>query len=553
MKFCAVSWLCKEAMMNRLFVLLLLLAFFCQAPYAQQRKRTQKKKPATTAVQQQKKKKTKKSAQATTNTGKKKKKGKKPAAPAGPSIKGLQNERQQLQRQIREQEQRLRKNEKDVKARLENLMVLNTEIADKKRSIETMKLDLSHLNDTIVGLDRQQTLLQEQLDQHKREYIKSLRYMHRNRSMQSKLMFILSAKNFTQMYRRALFLRHYASYQRTQGEAVIQKKAELTRVQGALLAAKDKKDQLLKRDITTHQELETTQTEQQKVVTSLQKEHKNIEALIAEQRKRDAALNAQIDKLIAEEVARAKARAEAEAKRKAEAEAARKRREELARKKAEAERIERENRRRIEEARKKEERLKAEARAAEKRERREAERRAREAERERLAAERKAAEERRAHEREMAAAKRETEAVANYNTEDRALTGNFENNRGRLPMPVVGSYQVVNSFGQYNVEGLHGVRLDSKGVNLKSQPGAGVRSIFNGEVSMVFNASGITGVIIRHGSYFSVYGNLGSVSVSRGQTVSTGQIIGSVGSGGILQFQLRKGKAPLNPLGWLRR
>ena len=57
MKFCAVSWLCKEAMMNRLFVLLLLLAFFCQAPYAQQRKRTQKKKPATTAVQQQKRKK----------------------------------------------------------------------------------------------------------------------------------------------------------------------------------------------------------------------------------------------------------------------------------------------------------------------------------------------------------------------------------------------------------------------------------------------------------------------------------------------------------------
>ncbi len=539
--------------MNRFLVILLLLVGFCLAPCAQQRKKATKK-PAATAVQQKKKPaRQKKPAQQKKPTQKKKKKKTPAATPSNPSIKGLQNERQQLQRQIREQEQRLKKNEKDVKARLQNLMVLNTEIEDKKRSIEAMRLDLSHINDTIQRLNRQQELLQAQLEQHKLEYVKSLRYMHRNRTMQSKLMFIFSAKTFTQMYRRMHFMRHYASYQRSQGEAILQKKEELTRIQSLLLGVKDKKDQLLKRDITTHQELEASQTEQQKVVNSLKKEHQNIEALIAEQRKKDAALNAQIDKLIAEEVARAKARAEAEAKRKAEAEAAKKRREELARKKAEAERIERENKRRIEEARKKEERLKAEARAAEKKRKAEADRLAREAERERREAERRAAEERRAHEREMAAAKRETESVANYNTADRAMSSNFESNRGRFPMPISGSYQIVNSFGQYNVEGLRNVRLDNKGINLKGQPGAAVKCIFTGEVSMVFNAAGITGVIVRHGSYFSVYGNLGSVSVARGQTVSTGQTLGTVGGDGILQFQLRKGKAPLNPLHWLRR
>ena len=516
--------------MNRFLVILLLLVGFCLAPCAQQRKKAAKK-PAATAVQQKKKPaRQKKPAQQKKPTQKKKKKKTPAATPSNPSIKGLQNERQQLQRQIREQEQRLKKNEKDVKARLQNLMVLNTEIEDKKRSIEAMRLDLSHINDTIQRLNRQQELLQAQLEQHKLEYVKSLRYMHRNRTMQSKLMFIFSAKTFTQMYRRMHFMRHYASYQRSQGEAILQKKEELTRIQSLLLGVKDKKDQLLKRDITTHQELEASQTEQQKVVNSLKKEHQNIEALIAEQRKKDAALNAQIDKLIAEEVARAKARAEAEA--------AKKRREELARKKAEAERIERENKRRIEEARKKEERLKAEARAAEKKRKAEADRLAREAERERREAERRAAEERRAHEREMAAAKRETESVANYNTADRAMSSNFESNRGRFPMPI---------------SGLRNVRLDNKGINLKGQPGAAVKCIFTGEVSMVFNAAGITGVIVRHGSYFSVYGNLGSVSVARGQTVSTGQTLGTVCGDGILQFQLRKGKAPLNPLHWLRR
>ena len=529
--------------MKKILLVQLLLLCFCLTSYAQQRKKVTKK-PTTSAVQKKKPAQQKKPV---VNNKKKKK----PTTNA--SIQGLQKERQQLQQKIREQERRLRDNEKDVKKRLQSLMVLNTEIEDKKRDIEATRIDLTHLNDTIELLGQQMIQLQNQLDQFKREYIRSVRYMHRNRSAQSKLMFIFSAKNFSQMYRRLIFMRHYASYQRTQGEAIIQKKNELTHVQGVLLAAKDNKDKLLKRDIRTHQELENSQIEQKKVVSTLQKEHKTIEALIADHRKRDAELNSRIDRLIAEEVARAKARAEAEAKRKAEAEAARKRKEELARKKAEAERIERENKRRIAEARAKEERLKAQARAAEKKERREAERLAREAERERLATERRAAEERRANEREIAAARRETDLANSISAEDLRLSNNFENNRGRFPMPISGSYQVVNSFGQYNVEGLKNVRLDNKGVNLKGQAGAIVRCIFTGEVTTVFNYSGSTCVIIRHGSYFSVYGNLGSVSVKRGQKIGTGQAIGTVASDNILQFQLRKGRTPLNPMQWLRR
>ena len=58
--------------------------------------------------------------------------------------------------------------------------------------------------------------------------------------------------------------------------------------------------------------MENKQTEQQEVVKTLQKEQKNIQNIIAQQKKKDAALNAQIDRLIAEEIARQKAREEAE-------------------------------------------------------------------------------------------------------------------------------------------------------------------------------------------------------------------------------------------------
>ena len=79
------------------------------------------------------------------------------------------------------------------------------------------------------------------------------------------------------------------------------------------------------------------QTEQEQMVNTLQKQQKTIQGIIDDQKKKDAQLNIEIDRLVAIEVAKAKARAEEEARKKAAAEAAakKKRDEELARKKAE--------------------------------------------------------------------------------------------------------------------------------------------------------------------------------------------------------------------------
>ena len=126
-------------------------------------------------------------------------------------------------------------------------------------------------------------------------------------------------------------------------------------------------------------------------------------------------------------------------------------------------------------------------------------------------------------------------------------------------MPISGSYIIVNHYGQYSVEGLRGVRLDSKGINIQGQSGAQARAIFDGEVASIFKVNGLSNVIVRHGTYLSVYCNLSSVSVSAGQKVSTRQSLGRIFSdpndGGrtILHFQLRKETAKLNPEQWLAR
>ena len=120
-------------------------------------------------------------------------------------------------------------------------------------------------------------------------------------------------------------------------------------------------------------------------------------------------------------------------------------------------------------------------------------------------------------------------------------------------MPITGPCRIVSHFGQYNVEGLHNVTLDNKGINIRGEQGAQARSIFDGEVSAVFSFGGTMVVMVRHGSYISVYCNLASVSVQRGQKVSTRQVLGRVGQDNILQFQLRRETAKLNPERWLGR
>ncbi len=560
--------------MNRILSILIALLLVMPAGAQQRRKTTAKKAPvaqkSARAAAPAKKQKT-----AAASAGKKGKTAQRPAVRKGKTakpaakgkgtpvytnseIRGLQNQRAQIKKKIQEQERLLKANKADVKQRLSNLLVINSEIDERKKSIEGIQREITHIEGNIDLLKAQLVTLEQQLNERKEKYVKSLRYMARHRNVQDQLMFIFSAKNLGQMYRRLRFVREYAAFQRAQGELVKAKQEQIAAKQNELKKEKGNKNTLLRKDQQEHDQLQTKQAEQQQVVTSLQKQQKAIQGIIDDQRKKDQELNATIDRLIAEEVAKARARAAEEARKKAAAEAAakKKRAEELARKKAAAEAAARENQRRIAEAREREARAKRAAREAARRdaaERERAEREARQAQAEREAAERKAEVEKRRHEREVAEVKKEESEATLYSSVDRKLSNNFVNNKGRLPIPITGKYRIVSHYGQYNVEGLKNVRLDNKGINILGSPGAQARAIFDGEVTAVANVAGTNMVLVRHGSYISVYCNLSSVLVHRGQRVSTRQALGTVGADNILQFQLRRETSKLNPEVWLGR
>lgn len=408
-------------------------------------------------------------------------------------IEELKSQRGQLQEQIKQSESLLLSTNKDVKSQLGDLALINSQLEERRKFIKAIESEMAALDADILRQEKQLKQLQADLKQKQDKYAQSVRYLRKSRSIEDKLMFVFSAENFNQMYRRLRYVTEYADYQRLQGNQLKEKQAQVEAKRKELLAAREEKTQLLAQREEERSRIETKEKQQRALVNQLQKRQRNLQAELKKQRQQSQRLNAQIDKLIEQEIAAAK-------------------------------------------------------------------RRAAEEERKRKAVAQKAADSKKKGETPSeASAKNQGKDVpmmAEY-TGNRQLSGVFEKNKGRLPMPITGSYAIVSRFGQYAVAGLKNVKLDNKGIDIKGQKGAQARSIFDGEVSAVFQFGGYTNVLVRHGSYISVYCNLSSASVKQGQKLKTHDSIGTVATDAsgntILHFQLRKETTKLNPEQWLGR
>ena len=206
--------------MRTLFTIILSLILL--APVGAQQKKTTSKKTTTTQRTNTTRKKTTttKSRQASTSrksstskqsgktgkTSKTRKSTSKAPVYTNAEIKGLQSQRAVIKKKIQEQEKLLRANRADVKKRLDNLLVINSEIDERQKNIEDIQKDITHIEGNIDLLKAQLATLESQLKDRQQKYLKSLRYMARHSKIQDQLMFVFSAKNFNQMYRRLRFV-----------------------------------------------------------------------------------------------------------------------------------------------------------------------------------------------------------------------------------------------------------------------------------------------------------------------------------------------------------
>ena len=151
-----------------------------------------------------------------------------------------------------------------------------------------------------------------------------------------------------------------------------------------------------------------------------------------------------------------------------------------------------------------------------------------------------------------------SENVFSLTPEAQKLSSSFAGNKGKLPWPVEKG-SISSSFGEHPHPELKGIVVKNNGVDIRSSANSSARSIFDGEVSGVITIPGAnSAVIIRHGEYLSVYSNLSTVSVKKGDKVTTRQKIGNVytdteESVTELHLEIWKGTAKLDPAGWLAR
>lgn len=427
-------------------------------------------------------------------------------------VKQLENQRKKALEEIEMTSQLLNETKISTRSSLNRLNLLSKQILSRKKVISILNQEIGGIDSQINGMRREIGRLEGELKTKQKNYGKSVRGMYKRRSSQDKLLFILSADNFAQSIRRMRYLKEYADWQKRQAIDISEKQKEIELKRSTLEKTRSEKQALLGVRETENKKLENEESTQKTEVQQLNKKQRDLQAQLKKKKQQAEALNQQIEKQIALEIAKA----EEEAR--------------LAREKAERERAEK-------------------ARIAREERKRKAE-----------ASGKKYVEEKEEPAPEPIREERVADVKGGYamTREEKKLSDNFANNKGRLPYPVTGRHTIVGTFGEQQHQDLKYVRTNNSGIDIQTSPGADARAVFNGEVTRVFVVPGYNNsVIIRHGNYLTVYSNLSQVYVKAGDRVSTRQSIGKIftdsedGNATILHFQLWKEKTKLNPAPWL--
>ncbi len=150
----------------------------------------------------------------------------------------------------------------------------------------------------------------------------------------------------------------------------------------------------------------------------------------------------------------------------------------------------------------------------------------------------------------------ETSTKIILTSEGKVVSDNFKANKGKLPWPVEKGF-VSLGYGDQPHPIYKSLIVHNSGIEITTDQGANAKAVFGGEVISVMVLSPVNkAVMIQHGDYFTVYQNLSSVNVSKGDKVSIKQTIGKIRTNGdsgktVLKFTISQNTTYNNPSGWL--
>jgi murein hydrolase activator len=410
----------------------------------------------------------------------------------------LEKERASIQKEIEDVKRSLDVTHKNRKQTLGQLALLQKRLRLREAAISNINQQLNFIQADMNNSWQEIIKLKKELDTLRKQYAESVIYAYENRTNYDYLNFIFAASNFNDAIKRVEYLKSYRTYREQRAENIQKTQVLLQNKIDGLKIKRIEKDEALVKQNRERQVLEVEKREKDQVVEQLQSHENELKKEMNAKQRQDQKLG----NAIAAAIRRAREEAIREAKKKAAASAA----------------------------------AAAVNTTPDKTD---------------LSKNTPNPNNTGTMPSNVKPAVKPAASVAFNTTADIALSGNFEKDKGHLPWPIA-SGNIAMRFGPH--EYIKGIVHNNQGITIESSPGTSVTAVFDGDVQSVFNVGDVSAVMIRHGKYFTTYSNLSSVSVSKGQSVKTGQILGKLGDIGQLEFVLSDDKDHLfDPERWLRR
>jgi len=437
-------------------------------------------------------------------------------APAQPPVQDktqLERERQQIQKELNEIQGLYNKVKGQTKQTLSQLNMLNRKISLKEQYLNSVNREIKSIENDIYLSNLEIYRLQKQLDTLKTQYARTVVYAYKNKSNYDYLNFIFSASSFNDAIKRITYLKSYRAYREKQVNTIVETQQLIAQRKKQQMGRKEQKNVALVMQTKQVQDLAMEKKEKDAVIVQLKSKEKDLQKQIAVKKKKDRDLQNAIMAIVRREIEAARKAAEAKAKADADA---RKKADELARK----------NNTNVTPSNSGNTNTGVSPVTA------------------------------------TSPSKRndpakKPDSYLNLNATDIALNNKFELNRAKLPWPVDNGI-VSMHFGSNKIENTL-LTFDNPGITIATPTsGVPVKTVFDGEVSGIYNLGDGMAITIRHGKYFTTYSNLSSVSVTKGALVKTGQQIGKAGKdddggGGQVDFILMIETRNVDPSPWLRR
>ena len=220
--------------------------------------------------------------------------------------KDLESKKKQLQKEIQYTEGLLNETKKNKKLSLNQLLTLNKKISIREELIQAISAGIRLLNKQIEESKGIIQSMENDLKILKDEYAKMVYYAYKNRNSYDKLMFIFSSGDFNQAYNRLKYLQQYAEYRKKQAELIKKTQVLLDKKIQDMEAKKQAKEALLNTEELEKQHLAREKTEKEGFLGKLQEKEKDLIQALKEKEKEQKQLQLAIQRIIEEEMRKAK-------------------------------------------------------------------------------------------------------------------------------------------------------------------------------------------------------------------------------------------------------